>query len=93
MADYILVMKNITKEFPGVKALDDVNLEVERGEILFRIVVVDAEQADDEGGGAFRDIIFLSDFGSVPIFYDPLGERVTAGEFFGKEIVGFFQKL
>ena len=33
MADHILVMKNITKEFPGVKALDDVNLEVERGEI------------------------------------------------------------
>jgi putative multiple sugar transport system ATP-binding protein len=26
-------MKKITKEFPGVKALDDVNLEVERGEI------------------------------------------------------------
>lgn len=26
-------MKNITKEFPGVKALDNVNLEVERGEI------------------------------------------------------------
>ena len=33
MADRILVMKNITKEFPGVKALDNVNLEVERGEI------------------------------------------------------------
>ena len=33
MADNILVMKNITKEFPGVKALDDVNLEVERGEV------------------------------------------------------------
>ncbi|MBQ3702911.1 MAG: sugar ABC transporter ATP-binding protein [Oscillospiraceae bacterium] len=33
MADHILVMKNITKLFPGVKALDDVNLEVERGEI------------------------------------------------------------
>ena len=33
MADHILVMKNITKEFPGVKALDNVNLQVERGEI------------------------------------------------------------
>ena len=33
LADHILVMKNITKEFPGVKALDNVNLEVERGEI------------------------------------------------------------
>ena len=33
MADSILVMKDITKEFPGVKALDNVNLEVERGEI------------------------------------------------------------
>ena len=26
-------MRNITKEFPGVKALDNVNLVVERGEI------------------------------------------------------------
>lgn len=33
MADYILEMKNIVKEFPGVKALDNVNLCVERGEI------------------------------------------------------------
>ncbi len=33
MADLILEMKNITKEFPGVKALDNVNLKVERGEI------------------------------------------------------------
>lgn len=33
MADYILEMKNIVKEFPGVKALDHVNLKVERGEI------------------------------------------------------------
>ena len=33
MAENILVMKNITKEFPGVKALDNVNLEVEQGEI------------------------------------------------------------
>lgn len=33
MADYILEMQNITKEFPGVKALDNVNFKVERGEI------------------------------------------------------------
>ena len=33
MADIILQMKHITKEFSGVKALDDVNLTVERGEI------------------------------------------------------------
>ena len=33
MADVILKMQSITKEFPGVKALDDVNLVVERGEI------------------------------------------------------------
>ena len=33
MADVILEMKHITKEFSGVKALDDVNLTVERGEI------------------------------------------------------------
>ena len=33
MADILLEMKNITKTFPGVKALDNVNLQVERGEI------------------------------------------------------------
>ncbi|MEE8827262.1 MAG: sugar ABC transporter ATP-binding protein [Eubacteriales bacterium] len=33
MSDYILEMKSITKEYPGVKALDNVNLQVERGEI------------------------------------------------------------
>ena len=31
----ILIMKSITKSFPGVKALDDVNLNVEKGEIHF----------------------------------------------------------
>ncbi|SHE82029.1 sugar ABC transporter ATP-binding protein [Alkalibacter saccharofermentans] len=31
--DYILEMRNITKEFPGVKALDQVNFSVKRGEI------------------------------------------------------------
>ena len=33
MQNYILEMKNITKTFPGVKALDNVNLQVEEGEI------------------------------------------------------------
>ncbi|GAA2006737.1 ATP-binding cassette domain-containing protein [Nakamurella flavida] len=33
MADTILEMRGITKEFPGVKALQDVNLAVERQEI------------------------------------------------------------
>ena len=33
MSDNILEMKHITKEFPGVKALDDVSLSVLRGEI------------------------------------------------------------
>ena len=33
MAKIVLEMKNITKIFPGVKALDNVNLTVEEGEI------------------------------------------------------------
>ena len=33
MAKILLEMKNITKIFPGVKALDDVNFKVEEGEI------------------------------------------------------------
>ena len=33
MANILLEMRNITKTFPGVKALDNVNLKVEQGEI------------------------------------------------------------
>ncbi len=33
MSDYILEMRNIVKEFPGVKALSNVNFKVQRGEI------------------------------------------------------------
>ncbi|MDR1700636.1 MAG: ATP-binding cassette domain-containing protein, partial [Lachnoclostridium sp.] len=33
MGKFILEMKSITKRFPGVKALDNVNLQVEEGEI------------------------------------------------------------
>ena len=33
MADQILQMRDITKTFPGVKALQDVNLQVDRGEV------------------------------------------------------------
>jgi putative multiple sugar transport system ATP-binding protein len=33
MVDHILQMRGITKTFPGVKALEDVNLSVRRGEI------------------------------------------------------------
>ncbi|MGI5849683.1 MAG: ATP-binding cassette domain-containing protein, partial [Christensenellales bacterium] len=33
MSEFILEMRAITKEFPGVKALDNVNLQVKKGEI------------------------------------------------------------
>ena len=33
MANTILEMRNITKTFPGVKALENVNLKVKEGEI------------------------------------------------------------
>ena len=33
MADYILELKGITKEFPGVRALDNVTVKIERGTI------------------------------------------------------------
>ncbi|WP_453996012.1 multiple monosaccharide ABC transporter ATP-binding protein [Bacillus nitroreducens] len=33
MSEYILEMNNITKTFPGVKALDNVNFKVKKGEI------------------------------------------------------------
>lgn len=37
MSDYILEMNQISKEFPGVKALSNVNFKVERGEIHFLV--------------------------------------------------------
>ncbi|GAE27981.1 inositol transport system ATP-binding protein [Halalkalibacter wakoensis JCM 9140] len=33
MSDYILELKNVTKEFPGVKALDNVQLKVRKGSV------------------------------------------------------------
>ena len=33
MTDYVIEMLNITKEFPGIKANDDVTLQLKRGEI------------------------------------------------------------
>lgn len=33
MGEYILEIENLTKDFPGVRALDNVNLKVKRGEI------------------------------------------------------------
>lgn len=33
MSEFILEMKNITKEFPGVKALDNVTFKVKKGEV------------------------------------------------------------
>ena len=33
MSNLLLEMKQITKQFPGVKALDNVNLQVQQGEI------------------------------------------------------------
>ncbi len=37
MSNTILEMKNITKTFPGVKALDEVSFKVEKGEIHFLV--------------------------------------------------------
>jgi ABC-type sugar transport system ATPase subunit len=34
MEEYRLKIANMSKSFPGVKALDNVNLKVEKGEIL-----------------------------------------------------------
>ena len=33
MSNYILEVENLTKEFPGVRALDDVSFKVKKGEI------------------------------------------------------------
>jgi D-xylose transport system ATP-binding protein len=33
MVEYILEMRNVSKEFPGVKALSDINIKIKRGEI------------------------------------------------------------
>ncbi|MDR2072315.1 MAG: ATP-binding cassette domain-containing protein [Spirochaetaceae bacterium] len=33
MSNYILEIENLTKDFPGVRALDDISLKIEKGEI------------------------------------------------------------
>ncbi|MBQ2720782.1 MAG: ATP-binding cassette domain-containing protein, partial [Clostridia bacterium] len=33
MSEYILEINNVTKEFPGVKALDNVNFKIKKGQI------------------------------------------------------------
>jgi putative multiple sugar transport system ATP-binding protein len=33
MSEYILNIENLTKEFPGVRALENVNLKIKKGEI------------------------------------------------------------
>ena len=33
MGDYVIEMLNITKEFPGIRANDDITLRLRRGEI------------------------------------------------------------
>ena len=33
MNDYILELQNISKSFPGVRALDDINLKIKKGEV------------------------------------------------------------
>ena len=44
MQDYILEMRNITKEFPGVKALDNVSFGVNEGEFV-------SQARRDQGAG------------------------------------------
>ena len=34
LGNYIIEMRNITKEFPGIKANDDITLQLRKGEIL-----------------------------------------------------------
>ena len=46
---YILQMKNICKSFPGVKALDHVDLNLKPGEVL----ALCGEIHVDEGSGRF----------------------------------------
>ena len=40
MAEYILEMNHIVKEFSGVRALDDVNFKVRQGEIMANAIAV-----------------------------------------------------
>jgi len=69
LADYILEMKNITKLYPGVKALDDVNLQVQRGEIHALV--------GENGAGKSTLMNVLS--GTIP-FGEYTGDIVYNGE-------------
>lgn len=69
MTDYILEMKNITKLYPGVKALDGVNLRVKRGEIHALV--------GENGAGKSTLMNILS--GTIP-FGQYTGEIIYDGE-------------
>ncbi len=69
MADIILEMKNIVKEYPGVRALNNVNFQVQRGEIHALV--------GENGAGKSTLMKVLS--GTIP-FGDYTGDVVYNGE-------------
>jgi len=45
MYEYVVEMKGISKSFPGTKALDDVALQLKKGEIHALVVKTEREKA------------------------------------------------
>ena len=54
MGDVIVSMEHITKEFPGVKALDDVKFNLRSGEVM--ALLENLKWCIFSGSGKFEDI-------------------------------------
>lgn len=91
MSDYLLEMRGISKEFPGVKALDDVNISVKRGEIHCIV--------GENGAGKSTLMKVLSgvypcgSFSGEIIFENELQKYHTISDSEAKRIVIIYQEL
>ena len=98
MTDTILAMRDITKDFPGVRTLSDVNFDVRRGEVLG--IVPEGRLTPDGELGTFRPgLTEILERTPAPVV--PMALRGLWGSFFSRSangkamrrLRGFFSRI